>query len=64
MNGKILYKLYNISLSRQMNGVGLEYNHLFGFGVLDAAEIVLLAMVWKTAPPRFHCEAGTISIPQ
>lgn len=47
----------------QMNGVGLEYNHLFGFGVLDAAEMVMLAMVWKTAPPRFHCEAGTIDTP-
>jgi proprotein convertase subtilisin/kexin type 2 len=47
----------------QMNGVGLEYNHLFGFGVLDAAEMVLLSMVWKTAPPRFHCEAGTINEP-
>lgn len=45
----------------QMNGVGLEYNHLFGFGVLDAAEMVLLSMVWKTAPPRYHCEAGSIS---
>jgi len=44
----------------QTNGVGLEYNHLFGFGVLDAAEIVLLAKAWKTAPPRFHCDAGTI----
>ncbi|TKR60408.1 hypothetical protein L596_027661 [Steinernema carpocapsae] len=44
-----------------MNGVGLEYNHLFGFGVLDAAEMVMLSMVWKTAPPRFHCEAGTIN---
>lgn len=47
-----------------MNGVGLEYNHLFGFGVLDAAEMVMLSMVWKTAPPRFHCEAGTIDTPQ
>lgn len=47
-----------------MNGVGLEFNHLFGFGVLDAAEMVMLAMVWKTAPPRFHCEAGTIATPQ
>lgn len=47
-----------------MNGVGLEYNHLFGFGVLDAAEMVLLAMAWKTAPPRFHCEAGTINVSQ
>lgn len=44
----------------EMNGVGLEYNHLFGFGVLDAAEMVMLAMVWKTSPPRYHCEAGTI----
>ncbi|KHJ84365.1 hypothetical protein OESDEN_15923 [Oesophagostomum dentatum] len=48
----------------QMNGVGLEYNHLFGFGVLDAAEMVMLAMVWKTAPPRYHCTAGTIDTPQ
>nr|CAD2186912.1 unnamed protein product [Meloidogyne enterolobii] len=47
----------------QMNGVGLEYNHLFGYGVLDAAEIVLMAKVWKTMPPRFHCEAGTIEHP-
>uniref|UniRef100_A0A915BT12 Neuroendocrine convertase 2 n=1 Tax=Parascaris univalens TaxID=6257 RepID=A0A915BT12_PARUN len=47
----------------QMNGVGLEYNHLFGFGVLDAAEMVMLAMVWKTSPPRFHCEAGIINTP-
>jgi proprotein convertase subtilisin/kexin type 2 len=45
----------------EMNGVGLEYNHLFGFGVLDAAEMVQLAQVWKSAPPRFHCEAGTIN---
>jgi len=44
-----------------MNGVGLEYNHLFGFGVLDAAEMVMLAVVWKTAPPRFHCDAGTLN---
>lgn len=48
----------------QMNGVGLEYNHLFGFGVLDAAEMVMLAMVWKTAPPRYHCTAGLIDKPQ
>ncbi|KAL3083079.1 hypothetical protein niasHS_010881 [Heterodera schachtii] len=48
----------------QTNGVGLEYNHLFGFGVLDAAEMVLMAKVYKTAPPRFHCEAGTIEMPR
>ncbi|KAJ8978987.1 hypothetical protein NQ317_001460, partial [Molorchus minor] len=42
-----------------MNGVGLEFNHLFGFGVLDAGAMVALAKQWKTVPPRFHCEAGT-----
>ena len=44
-----------------MNGVGLEYNHLFGFGSLDAAAMVTLAKDWSTVPPRFHCEAGKIS---
>lgn len=42
-----------------MNGVGLEYNHLFGFGVLDAGAMVTLAKQWKTVPPRYHCEAGS-----
>jgi len=42
-----------------MNGVGLEFNHLFGFGVLDAGAMVALAQQWKTVPARFHCEAGT-----
>lgn len=36
---------------------------MFGFGVLDAAEMVQLALAWKSAPPRFHCEAGTIDVP-
>lgn len=43
-----------------MNGVGLEFNHLFGFGVLDAGAMVALAKQWATVPPRFHCEAGTV----
>ncbi|RWS12479.1 Neuroendocrine convertase 2-like protein [Dinothrombium tinctorium] len=42
-----------------MNGVGLEFNHLFGYGVLDAGAMVALAKIWKTVPPRYHCEAGT-----
>lgn len=41
-----------------MNGVGLEFNHLFGFGVLDAGSIVTLAKQWRTVPARYHCEAG------
>nr|CAG4651666.1 EOG090X02T5 [Triops cancriformis] len=44
-----------------MNGVGLEFNHLFGFGVLDAGAMVALAKVWKSVPPRFHCQGGTMN---
>ncbi|RWS26566.1 proprotein convertase type 2 precursor-like protein [Leptotrombidium deliense] len=42
-----------------MNGVGLEFNHLFGYGVLDAGAMVGLAKIWKSVPPRFHCDSGT-----
>ena len=42
-----------------MNGVGLEFNHLFGFGVLDAGAMVALTKQWKTVPARYHCEAGS-----
>nr|XP_018916303.1 PREDICTED: neuroendocrine convertase 2 [Bemisia tabaci] len=41
-----------------MNGVGLEFNHLFGYGVLDAGAMVALAKQWQTVPARYHCEAG------
>lgn len=44
-----------------MNGVGLEYNHLFGYGVLDAGAMVSLAKNWKTVPARYHCDAGTLN---
>ena len=44
----------------KVNGVGLEYNHLFGFGVLDAGAIVSLAKDWKGVPSRYHCDAGTV----
>lgn len=43
-----------------MNGVGLEFNHLFGFGVLDAGAMVTLAKNWQNVPARYHCEAGGI----
>uniref|UniRef100_A0A8C7JCP7 Neuroendocrine convertase 2 n=1 Tax=Oncorhynchus kisutch TaxID=8019 RepID=A0A8C7JCP7_ONCKI len=36
------------------NGVGLEFNHLFGYGVLDAGGMVKMAKEWKTVPERFH----------
>jgi proprotein convertase subtilisin/kexin type 2 len=42
-----------------INGAGLEFNHLFGYGVLDAGDIVDLALHWKGVPERYHCTAGT-----
>lgn len=42
-----------------MNGVGLEFNHLFGFGVLDAGGMVNLARQWHTVPARYHCQGGS-----
>uniref|UniRef100_A0AAY4DEQ1 Neuroendocrine convertase 2 n=1 Tax=Denticeps clupeoides TaxID=299321 RepID=A0AAY4DEQ1_9TELE len=44
----------------QRNGVGLEFNHLFGYGVLDAGGMVKLSKEWKTVPERFHCVAGSV----
>lgn len=43
-----------------INGAGLEFNHLFGYGVLDAGDMVDLARQWKAAPDRWHCPAQTI----
>lgn len=48
----------------KMNGVGLEFNHLFGYGVMDAGAMVALATEWKTVPPRYHCEAGAVRTPR
>ncbi|XP_048864262.1 neuroendocrine convertase 2 [Brienomyrus brachyistius] len=42
------------------NGVGLEFNHLFGYGVLDAGGMVKMAQEWRTVPERFHCVAGSV----
>ncbi|ELU04259.1 hypothetical protein CAPTEDRAFT_153069 [Capitella teleta] len=43
-----------------INGAGIEFNHLFGYGVLDAGDMVDLAKDWKSVPDRWHCTAGTI----
>ncbi|CAK8694255.1 unnamed protein product [Clavelina lepadiformis] len=42
------------------NGVGLMFNHLFGFGVLNAEKMVKMAKTWSTVPPRYRCEAGVV----
>nr|CAG4648540.1 EOG090X02T5 [Polyphemus pediculus] len=47
-----------------MNGVGLEFNHLFGFGVLDAGSMVTLAKAWRSVPARFHCQGGSMMKPR
>ncbi|CAM4740900.1 unnamed protein product [Rotaria magnacalcarata] len=44
-----------------INGAGLEFNHLFGFGVLDAGDMVRHAREWKPLPARYHCSAGNIT---
>lgn len=46
------------------NGVGLEFNHLFGYGVLDAGAMVTMSKDWKTVPERFHCVGGSVQEPQ
>ena len=44
----------------QYNGAELEFNHLFGYGVLDAGAMVDMASKWKPLPERFHCTAGSV----
>lgn len=37
------------------NGIGKEYNHKFGFGVLDAGKLVKAALNWTTVPKQRSC---------
>uniref|UniRef100_A0A4W4F2J2 Neuroendocrine convertase 2 n=1 Tax=Electrophorus electricus TaxID=8005 RepID=A0A4W4F2J2_ELEEL len=53
-------KLHDEVHQWRRNGVGLEFNHLFGYGVLDAGGMVKLARDWRTVPERFHCVAGSV----
>lgn len=46
----------------KLNGAGLEFNHLFGYGVLDAGSMVDLAFNWTNVPERFHCETKSLEI--
>merc|ERR1719230_886079 len=56
-------KLYDELHKWKSNGRGLEYNHLFGFGVLDAGAMVREARDWITVPERFHCVAAVTTEP-
>uniref|UniRef100_A0A8C5MCN3 Neuroendocrine convertase 2 n=1 Tax=Leptobrachium leishanense TaxID=445787 RepID=A0A8C5MCN3_9ANUR len=57
-------KLHDEVHKWRRNGVGLEFNHLFGYGVLDAGSMVKMAKEWKTVPERFHCIGGSIQEPR
>ena len=37
------------------NGVGLGFSHSYGFGLMDAGEMVQLAKVWETVPESLTC---------
>ncbi|CAN0408922.1 unnamed protein product [Rangifer tarandus platyrhynchus] len=44
--------------------VGLEFDHLFGYRVLDAGAIVKMAKDSKMVPERFHCVGGSMQDPE
>lgn len=37
------------------NAIGLVYNDRFGFGMLNAAELINRAKTWRTVPPMHTC---------
>ncbi|XP_030376471.1 furin-like protease 1 isoform X1 [Scaptodrosophila lebanonensis] len=39
-----------------LNGVGRRVSHSFGYGLMDAAEMVRVARSWKTVPEQQRCE--------
>ena len=52
------------SVEEEWYGVGLEFNHFFGYGVLDAGAMVKMAKNWKMVPERFHCMGGSVQDPE
>lgn len=51
----------------RVNGLGRNYSHSFGYGVMDASAMVRLAQLWTTAPEKFSAnvkaEIGKTNIP-
>jgi proprotein convertase subtilisin/kexin type 5 len=39
-----------------MNGVGRQFSHKFGYGLMDADAMVQMAQSWKTLPPQHICQ--------
>ena len=44
-----------MDLGWQINGCGKPFNHKFGFGLLDAYELVKKALNWTLVPPQKSC---------
>ncbi|KAK0168883.1 hypothetical protein PV327_002645 [Microctonus hyperodae] len=40
------------------NGVGRKVSHSFGYGLMDATAMVLLARKWRTVPEQHKCEVS------
>lgn len=45
----------------KMNDAGFLFNHLFGYGVMDAGSLVEESMKWKGVPERKECVAGEMN---
>ena len=43
------------------NAAGFKVNSRFGFGLLDAAELVKKAKTWKTVPEKRICEVTPVN---
>ena len=46
------------------NGAGHEFNHKYGFGVVDAGHAVDLAKTWTTLDPEVNLSSGRITVSQ
>ena len=46
------------------NGAGLEFNHKYGFGVVDAGHAVDLATNWVNLGPEVNLSSGRITVSQ
>merc|ERR550519_287104 len=53
--------LMDVRYPWKMNGAGFLFNHLFGYGVMDAGSLVDASLSWKPLPERKSCEAGELT---
>ncbi len=46
------------------NGDGLQFNHKYGFGVIDAGHAVDIANNWSNVGPEINLTSGTVNVAQ